>query len=255
MSKPWVRMIAWQIAVADRRHRFRAAVRVSRARMDGHHKQHNRKRRQRRILLLHEPPLDDLANRNSVQDAKPAPAYLVPSLYESRRARARLPTYLVSTAGAAGILWLAAAFFPARAAPEIGAAAPALVAMTLEGQSFDLAKLRGKVVLVNYWATWCAPCRKEMPKLDAFYKRYHDRGLELIGISIDFPRDGAKVQKVAQKVSYPIALSQSINDNGFGDQKAVPFTWIIDTNGAIRDMMIDVRDDLLDGLVVPLLPH
>jgi alkyl hydroperoxide reductase subunit AhpC len=94
-----------------------------------------------------------------------------------------------------------------------------------------------------------------MPKLDAFYKRYHDRGLELIGISIDFPRDGAKVQKVAQKVSYPIALSQSINDNGFGDQKAVPFTWIIDTNGAIRDMMIDVRDDLLDGLVVPLLPH
>jgi peroxiredoxin len=166
-----------------------------------------------------------------------------------------LPTYLVSTAGAAGILWLAAAFFPARAAPEIGAAAPALVVMTLDGQSFDLAKLRGKVVLVTYWATWCAPCRKEMPKLDVFYKRYHDRGLEIIGISIDFPRDSAKVQKVAPKVSYPLALVRSINDNGFGDQKAVPFTWIIDTDGTIRDMMSDVRDDLLDGLVVPLLPH
>ena len=55
----------------------------------------------------------------------------------------------------------------------------------LDGQTFDLAKLRGKVVLVNYWATWRAPCRKEMPRLDAFDRRYHGHGLEMIGISID----------------------------------------------------------------------
>jgi hypothetical protein len=75
------------------------------------------------------------------------------------------------TMAAAVILRLAFAPELARAAPEIGKAAPELVVTELDGQTFDLAKLRGKVVLVSYWATWCAPCRKDMPKLDAFYRR------------------------------------------------------------------------------------
>ena len=74
----------------------------------------------------------------------------------------------------------------ARAAPQIDEAAPALVLTTLDGVTFDLGKLHGKVVMVNYWATWCAPCRKEMPKLDAFYRKYHSQGLEMVGISVDF---------------------------------------------------------------------
>ena len=86
---------------------------------------------------------------------------------------------------------------PARAAPEMDQPAPPLVASALDGQTFDLAKLRGKVILVNFWATWCAPCRREMPVLDAFYRRYHGQGLELIGISIDFARDAAKMRKAA----------------------------------------------------------
>jgi cytochrome c biogenesis protein CcmG, thiol:disulfide interchange protein DsbE len=143
----------------------------------------------------------------------------------------------------------------ALAAPEIGEAVPALVLTTLDGISFDLAKLRGKVVLINYWATWCAPCRKEMPKLDAFYQRYRNQGLEIIGISIDFPRDFAKVRKAAAAVHYPTAVASAITDDGFGKPKGVPVTWIIDGDGKVRDMMIDVRDELLDQLVVPLLPH
>ena len=74
------------------------------------------------------------------------------------------------------------------------AAAPALVATALDGQTFDLAKLRGKVVLVNFWATWCAPCRKEMPTLDAFYRRYRAQGFEMIGVSVDFARDAGKMR-------------------------------------------------------------
>jgi thiol-disulfide isomerase/thioredoxin len=163
------------------------------------------------------------------------------------------PGYLVWAAAA--IFWVAAASSPARAAPEIGEAAPALIVTALDGATFDLAKLKGKVVLVNYWATWCAPCRKEMPKLDTFYKRYHGRGLEIIGISIDFDRDLEKARKAAQKVSYPTAVMKAISDDGFGPQKAVPITWIIDADGKVRDRMIDVRDELLNGIVVPLLPH
>ncbi len=151
--------------------------------------------------------------------------------------------------------WLASASCPASAAPEIGENAPALVLTELDGTSFDLAKLRGKVVLVNYWAIWCAPCRKEMPKLDAFYRRYHSHGLEIIGISIDFERDFGKMRKSAQAVTYPTAVSKDISDDGFGPPSGVPITWIIDAQGKVRDRFIDVRDELLNGIVVPLLPH
>jgi cytochrome c biogenesis protein CcmG, thiol:disulfide interchange protein DsbE len=143
----------------------------------------------------------------------------------------------------------------ARAVPQIGEAAPPLVLTTIDGGTFDLGKLHGKVVLVNYWATWCAPCRKEMPKLDAFYRKYHSQGLEMVGISIDFDRDLAKARKVAGSVSYPTALAKAISEDGFGTPKGVPITWIVDTDSRVRDRLIEVRDELLDGIVIPLLPR
>jgi cytochrome c biogenesis protein CcmG, thiol:disulfide interchange protein DsbE len=143
----------------------------------------------------------------------------------------------------------------ARAEPAIDQAAPALVAGTLDGQVFDLGKLRGDVVLVNYWATWCAPCRKDMPKLDAFYRRYHGRHLSMIGISVDRPKDLQKVRKVGATLAYPVAMLKSVTDDGFGPPEGVPITFIVDADGKVRDRMIDVRDELLTGLVLPLLPH
>jgi thiol-disulfide isomerase/thioredoxin len=140
-----------------------------------------------------------------------------------------------------------------RAAPEIGEAAPALVLTALDGTSIDLGKLRGKVVLVNYWATWCAPCRKEMPVLDAFYRRHREQNFELIGISIDFARDAAKMRRAATPLVYPTAWINDISVNGFGQPEGVPVTYVIDGEGIIRDKFIAVPNKLLNDVVVPLL--
>ena len=154
----------------------------------------------------------------------------------------------------AGLLVLASEYRSAGAEPPIGQPAPALVVTELDGQTFDLGKLRGKVALVNYWATWCLPCRKEMPRLDAFYRRYHERNLELIGISIDRAQDREKVRKTMRVLTYPAAMANDISENGFGKTEGVPTTFVVDSGGIVRDKFIDVYDKLLRDVVIPLLP-
>jgi thiol-disulfide isomerase/thioredoxin len=144
---------------------------------------------------------------------------------------------------------------PAAAEVAVDKAAPSLVLTELNGDIFDLAKLRGKVVLVHYWATWCAPCKKEMPVIDAFYRRYRERGLEVIGISADRPQDFAKMRKVSRSLAYPTATLDQITDNGFGPPEGFPLTYVIDPSGTIRDKFIDLREPLLRDVVLPLLPN
>jgi len=141
----------------------------------------------------------------------------------------------------------------ARAAPEIGEPAPALVLTAFDGTSIDLGKLRGKVVLVNFWATWCAPCRKEMPTFDAFYRRHRSENFEMIGVSIDFPRDAAKMREMAATLAYPAAWINDISVNGFGAPEGVPVTYVVDADGIIRDRFIAVPNKLLNDVVVPML--
>ena len=105
----------------------------------------------------------------------------------------------------------------ASAAMEVGQPAPSLVVQELDGKTFDLGAVRGKVVVVSFWATWCPPCRKEMPVLDALYRRYHSQGLEMIGLSADRPHDRSEVIKVMQSFSYPAAMLDDAKVNDFGE--------------------------------------
>lgn len=139
------------------------------------------------------------------------------------------------------------------ASPALGQLAPPLVLTQLDGQVFDLSKMHGKVVLVNYWATWCEPCKKEMPLLNAFYRDHHGEGFELIGISTDRAKDFVKMRKMSRTLAYPTARFDDVSNNGFGTPEGFPLTYVIDRNGIVRDKFIEVRDELLKSVILPLL--
>jgi cytochrome c biogenesis protein CcmG, thiol:disulfide interchange protein DsbE len=147
----------------------------------------------------------------------------------------------------------------ASADPADGQAAPALVVTELSGQKFDLARQRGKVVVVNFWATWCPPCRKEMPALDAVFRKYHARGLEIIGLSADRLRRQSDVKNVMASFSYPAAMLAGAEVNGFGRPSELPVTYVIAADGIVRAKLTPdtqpLTEQSLTKLVLPLLPH
>jgi len=147
----------------------------------------------------------------------------------------------------------------ARAGGDVGQAAPSLVVEELGGQTFDLAAAHGNVVIINFWATWCPPCRKEMPTLDAFYRRYHDQRIEMIGLSADGPHDRSDVTKAMQAFSYPAAMLDDAKVNGFGEPTALPLTYVVDVQGIVRAKLTPdenpVTEKSLADSVLPLLPQ
>ena len=169
----------------------------------------------------------------------------------------KMPTTLwCASAGVAATIFATALAFTS---VTVGNAAPALVVPELDGKAFDLTALRGKVVVVNFWATWCPPCRKEMPALDAFYRRYHGSGLEMIGVSTDRPHDRSDVAKAAQSISYPAAMLEDATVNDFGTPYELPVTFVVDSSGVLRAKFTPdqnpVTEKLLTDAVIPLLPQ
>ena len=144
---------------------------------------------------------------------------------------------------------------PAADALVVGKPAPALVAPELDGKTFDLAAERGKVVIVNFWATWCGPCRAEMPLLNRFYLEHRAQGLALVGVSVDDRHDQKEVVEVMRQFAYPAVLAVAARSNGFGPPLAVPMTWVIDAQGVVRARLVSaVTEQALEQAVLPLLP-
>jgi thiol-disulfide isomerase/thioredoxin len=138
-----------------------------------------------------------------------------------------------------------------------GAPAPALDGRLFDGSRFSLAENAGKVVVLNFWASWCAPCREEMPALDAYYRRHRGEGLEMVAISMDSPKDEAKAREIMRAFSFPAAFGREMNIKAYGRISQLPTTFIIDRQGRLQknraygDSLLDMA--ILEKTVTPLL--
>ncbi len=110
----------------------------------------------------------------------------------------------------------------------------------LSGMQWNLRALAGKVVLVNFWATWCPPCRKELPDLEALYQRFRSRGLVILAISDE---DAGKVQPFVaeQKLNYPVLLDPGRKVNELFQVEGIPKSFVYDRSGKLAAEAIDMR--------------
>jgi peroxiredoxin len=112
--------------------------------------------------------------------------------------------------------------------------APEFVLRDLNGKRVNLHAYRGKVVLLNFWATWCAPCQLEMPRFVAWQKQYGSRGLRVIGISMDDDPELARRLYKKLRLNYPVMMGNEKVGELYGGVLGLPVTFLIDSQGEVR---------------------
>ena len=119
-------------------------------------------------------------------------------------------------------------------APRRGAPAPTFTLQDLDGNTHNLTDYEGQVVIINFWATWCEPCREEMPDLQEIYDDYRDDGLVILGINADEPVDTVTAFVDEYNIDFPILLDTRPNVTRSYEVQAYPSTFFVDRDGRIR---------------------
>ena len=154
----------------------------------------------------------------------PQVTQLCPPLRASLRARSLIAVLAVF----ASLLALTAA------ADIVNKPAPDFALRSMQGPPVRLSEHLGEVVIINFWATWCGPCRQEMPLLDALYGKYKQAGLVLLSVNIDENVEPAVEMAQTLKVSYPVLLDARKEVSRAYDVGAMPVTVLVDRAGVVR---------------------
>jgi len=131
---------------------------------------------------------------------------------------------------AAALLTAGAAF----AAVQKGQRAPEFSLPSLAGSTVTLSSMKGKVVLVDFWAQWCEPCKKELPQLDRLAKQYAQKGVVIVAVNIDKQRENAERMVKQLGVSLPVLLDPAGSVAGTYDLPKMPTSFVIDKKGIVR---------------------
>ncbi len=140
----------------------------------------------------------------------------------------------------------------------IGTRFPDFNEKDLTGKPLSIANYKGKVVLLDFWATWCGPCRAEVPNVVAVYNKYHSKGFEIIGISLDRQPDKAKLESYTKenKMPWPQFFDGQFWNNKLSTKygvRSIPATYLLDGEGKIIGKGDDIRGENLDGAVAKAL--
>ena len=141
---------------------------------------------------------------------------------------------------------------------HVGAPAPAATLVTLDGQHISTTELLGHVVILTFWATWCSPCRDELPLLSDYLARHTAAGLRILAFSLDTREQLAEVRRVAQTLRFPVGLMSDSSAPGYGRIWRLPVSFTIDRQGLLaedgwKEKKPAWTRERLDQLVTPLL--
>ena len=112
--------------------------------------------------------------------------------------------------------------------------APDFTLKNLQGTNLRLDEYRGKVVLINFWASWCGPCRQEMPLLDRIHQRYSDAGFAVLGVNVEGTLAPAKETAERTHVTFPVLIDENQKVSGLYDLQSMPSTLVVDRDGVVR---------------------
>jgi cytochrome c biogenesis protein CcmG/thiol:disulfide interchange protein DsbE len=154
-----------------------------------------------------------------------------------------------------GVGWLAFPWAPRTAAPRVGFIAPAFQTSTPSGEAIGSEQWRGKVVVLNFWATWCGPCRAEMPAFQSVLDARRKDGLIVIGLNQSEDADSITAFTRALQLQFPMGLDRDAAISELYGVHALPTTFLIDRRGVIRDLVIGgpMKSDMLESKLSALL--
>jgi peroxiredoxin len=149
----------------------------------------------------------------------------------------------------------AAAATAQAAAIDVGSPAPTWKLKDMQGKTISSADFKGKVVVVDFWATWCPPCVSEIPGYIELQKKYADQGLVFVGLSVDQAGPEVVNKFIADHhVNYDVALADEKTASAFGGFEAIPTTFVIDRTGHIANMKTgSMPEAAFEALLEPLL--